>query len=385
MSAPIYLDHHATTPCDPQVLEAMIPWFTERFGNASSRQHAFGREAREATESARREVAGLLNAAPRDVTFTSGATEGLNLLLKGLVQRRPKGPVNLVVSAIEHPAVLDVCEALGRQGVETRRVPVDGSGCVSAEDVAARLDGDTAAVAVMAANNEIGTLQPVGRIGALCRAAGVPLVSDAAQAAGRIPLDVATFGADALVLSGHKLYGPKGIGAVWVRPARPALRIAPLMHGGGHERGLRAGTLAVPLIVGLGRACRIAGEVMAPEALRLAALRDELLALLQAGRPDVQVNGCMTARLANNLNISLPGVQAEELLTACPTLALSSGSACSTDKLAPSHVLEAIGLSRAQVFSSLRFGLGRSTRAEDVSHAAEVVLAYCRAVAGPSR
>jgi cysteine desulfurase len=381
MPAPIYLDHHATTPCDPQVLEAMIPWFTERFGNASSRQHMYGRDARIATESARREVAALLSASPRDITFTSGATEGLNWLLKGLARRRDDAPVNLVVSAIEHPAVLDVCDALGREGVETRRVPVGLSGVVNPDDVAACLDDQTVAVAVMAANNEIGTVQPIAPIGALCRAAAIPLVCDAAQAAGRIPIDVAQFGADAIVLSAHKLYGPKGVGAVWVRPTRPARGIAPLMHGGGHERGLRAGTLAVPLLVGMGRACVIAKDLMPTEWVRLGALRDTLLNVLRVGRPDLRVNGSMTERLANNLNISLPGIQAEELLAACSaTIALSSGSACSTDKLAPSHVLQAIGLERAQVFSSLRFGLGRSTSEQEVALAARTILAYCEKV-----
>ncbi|MGB0591683.1 MAG: cysteine desulfurase family protein [Myxococcota bacterium] len=381
MPAPIYLDHHATTPCDAEVLEAMLPWFTERFGNASSRQHSYGRDARIATEIARREVASLLSASPRDITFTSGATEGLNWLLKGLVQRRESPSVNVVVSSIEHPAVLDVCDTLERDGVEVRRVPVPHTGIVDPEEVAAHLDPCTAAVAVMAANNEIGTLQPIAAIGERCREHGAPLVCDAAQAGGRIPIDVATFGADALVLSGHKLYGPKGVGAVWVRPRRPPHRITPLIDGGGHERGLRAGTLAVPLLVGMGRACALATQVMADEAVRVGALRDTLLELLQAGRPDLQVNGSMTHRLANNLNISLPGIQAEELLTACgAVIALSSGSACSTDKLAPSHVLGALGLEKAQVFSSLRFGLGRGTTHDDVVRAAEVILAYCARV-----
>ena len=381
MSQPIYLDHHATTPCAPEVLEAMLPWFTERFGNASSRQHTYGRDARMATEAARREVAALLSASPRDITFTSGATEGINWLLKGLVASARGETANVVVSAIEHAAVLDVCDALARDGVEVRVVPVAADGLVNPEDVAACLDEATAAVAVMAANNEIGALQPIGEIGALCRAAGAPLVCDAAQAAGQVPIDVAGFGADALVMSSHKLYGPKGVGAVWTRPARPPLRVTPLIHGGGHERGLRGGTLPVPLLIGFGRACALAQETLAAEAVRVAALRDTLLELLRNGCPGLRVNGSMAHRLPNNLNVSLPGVQAEELLTACSEkVALSSGSACSTDKLTASHVLAAIGLEPVHAFSSLRFGLGRETTEADIERAAEVVLAYCTKV-----
>jgi len=377
MSRPIYLDHHATTPCDPRVVEAMTPWFSERCGNAASRQHRAGQQAREATEAARRDVAALLGAAPRDVTFTSGATEGLNMALKGLVATARAAEPNLVVSAIEHPAVLDVCDALEREGVEIRRVPVGASGVVSPDDVAARLDGQTVAAAVMAANNEIGTVQPIAAVGARCREAGVPLVCDAAQAAGRVPIDVADFGADVLVLSAHKLYGPMGIGAVWIRNGRPAVRVRPLIHGGGHERGLRSGTLPVPLVVGFGVACRVAADEMAAEGVRQGALRDDLLARLRAGRPDLHVNGAMDPRLPNSLNVSIPGIQADELLMACTAVALSSGSACSTDSLQPSHVLEAIGLDRALIFSSLRFGLGRSTTAEDIVQAAEAILALC--------
>lgn len=377
MSGPIYLDHHATTPCDPRVLEAMLPFFSERFGNPASRQHRAGRQAREATEAARRQVAALIGAAPRDVTFTSGATEALNLALKGLVPRGREAQVNIVVSAIEHPAVLDVCEALAAEGVEVRHVAVDASGVVSPEAVGALLDDRTVAAAVMAANNEIGTLQPIAEIGALCRQAGVPLVCDAAQAAGIVPIDVTRFGADVLALSAHKLYGPMGIGALWVRGGRPAVRLRPLIHGGGHERGLRSGTLPVPLVVGFGEACRLAREEMGAESARLAALRDDLLARLQAGRPDIRVNGTMAPRLPHNLNVAIPGIQAEELLVSCSSVALSSGSACSTAKLQPSHVLEAIGLDRALVFSSLRFGLGRGTTAEDIERAAEALLALC--------
>ena len=374
MGAPIYLDHHATTPCDARVLDAMLPWFRERFANASSRQHRLGRQAREATEVARRQLATFIQASPRDLTFTSGATEGLNMALKGLVHQEEGRGVNVILSAIEHAAVRDVCEALARRGVELRVAPVGPDGLLDPAEVEARLDDESAFVAVMAANNEIGTIQPVAEIGAICRTAGVPLVCDAAQALGRIPIAVDSFGADVLVFSAHKLYGPKGVGALWVRRTRPALRLRALLHGGGHERGLRAGTLPVPLIVGFGEASAIADELREEEVARLASLRDELLERLRDGRPDLRVNGCMTHRLANNLNVSFPGVQAEELLAQCPELALSSGSACSTDASRPSHVLEALGLSRAQAFSSLRFGLGRDTNAQEITDAASVLL-----------
>ena len=377
MAAPIYLDHHATTPCDPRVVEAMLPWFGERFGNASSRQHRFGREAREACEHARREVAALIGAAPRDITFTSGATEGLNMTLKGLVGTEVGRGANVVVSAIEHAAVLDVCEVLARRGMAIKKIPVDASGVIEPCAVQELMDAGTVAVALMAANNEIGTLQPIAEVGALCREAGVPLICDAAQAAGRIPIDVATFGADVLVLSAHKLYGPKGVGAVWVRRSRPPIRIRPLLHGGGHERGQRAGTLPVPLMVGFGVAAGLAAEEMEEEMQRLGVLRDELLERLRRGRPDLVVNGCMERRLANNLNVSLPGIQADRLIEACPSVALSSGSACATDQLAPSHVLEALGYDGARVYASLRFGLGRTTRQEDIARAAEAILALC--------
>jgi cysteine desulfurase len=364
----IYLDHHATTPVDPAVAEAMRPYLEERFGNAGQ-GHAYGREAAAGVASARESIAALLGAEAREIVLTSGATESNNLALLGAARTLGRG--HIVVSAIEHASVLEPARALEREGFGLSVVGVPADGIVRVPDVADQLREDTILVSVMAANNEIGTLQPVAPIGALCRTRGLVFHCDAAQAAGRIPIDVAAWGADLVSLSGHKLYGPQGVGALYVRRGGPGPRprLTPLVHGGGQEGGLRPGTLNVPGIVGLGEACRLARRVLEPdvdEPGRLRALRDHLLARLEAEVGGIAVNGSLESRLPGNLNVSVVGVEAATLLVAlADRVALSAASACSEALGQGSHVLRALGLPADRVHTALRFGLGRyNTRAE---------------------
>lgn len=381
MDDAIYLDHNATTPLDPRVLEAMLPFLQGEFGNAASRQHAFGRRAWAAIERARQQVASLLGASPEEIVWTSGATESDNLAILGLAAAYPERR-HIVTSAVEHKAVLDPCRHLARLGHALTVLPVDGEGRVDPATLPPALRPDTLLVSVMAANNETGTLQPVAELGRICKERGVLLHCDAAQAAGRIPLDVQSLGIDLLSLSGHKLHGPKGVGALWLRSKRPRVRCQPLLHGGGHERGLRSGSLDVPAIVGLGAACAIARQEMAEEAVRVAALRDRLWAALQAGlegQGGVVRNGHALHCLPNTLNVRFPGLSAEGLLRSFgDVLAVSSGSACTTASLEPSHVLRAMGLSDDDAFASLRFSLGRFTSEEQIDRAAALVVAAVR-------
>ncbi len=362
----IYMDNNATTRTDPRVVEAMLPYFTERYGNAASLTHAFGREADEAVEQARGQVAALLGAHPREIVFTSGATESNNLALKGVAAMyRPKGD-NLVTVATEHKAVLDPIRRLEREGLHVTILPVDAFGRVSVEQVAQALTPRTILVSVMAANNEIGTLQPIREIGRLCKERGVLFHSDAAQAAGKVPLDVEEMGVDLLSVSAHKMYGPKGVGALYVRRRDPRVRLEPQMDGGGQERGLRSGTSNVPAIVGFGVACELCRQEMAGEARRLTELRGQLLGGIQDELSDVTLNGHPTVRLPGNLNFSFAGVKGEALLMALRDVALSSGSACTTASLEPSYVLKALGLDDELAHASIRFGLGRFNTAEEV-------------------
>lgn len=364
--APPYFDGHATTPCDPRVVEAMLPFFTERFGNAASRQHAFGWAAREAVDTARGEVAALIGARPKDVVFTSGATESNNLaILGGADAMRARGR-HIVTVATEHAAVLDVCAALEGRGWEVTRLPVDRDGLVDPARLEAALRSDTALVSVMAANNEIGVLQPLEAIGRMTQARGVLFHTDAAQAAGKVPIDVEALRVDLLSLTAHKMYGPKGVGGLYVRRRGPAAGLAPILHGGGHERGLRPGTLNVPAIVGFGAAARLCRDGMAGEAAALGALRDRLLAGLRERIAGLLVNGSMTARLPHSLNVTLPGMDGGRLLMGLTDVAVSSGAACSSASAAPSHVLLALGLTEDLAKASLRFGLIRGTTAESV-------------------
>jgi cysteine desulfurase len=366
----IYLDYQATTPLDPRVLEAMLPYLTERFGNAASAAHAFGWEAEAAVKVARGQVATALNAHPDEIVWTSGATEAINLAIKGVAEAAHGR--HLVTLATEHPAVLDTCRALEARGFAVTYLPVDEQGVVEPAAVAAALRTDTCLVSVAHANNEIGTVQDIAAIGKLVRAAGALFHVDAAQTFGKLPIDVAEI--DLLSLSAHKLYGPKGVGALYVRRRNPRVRLASQIHGGGHQRGMRSGTLNVPGIVGLGVATELAMAEMATEAPRLAALRDRLWQRLQV-LEHVKLNGHPARRLPGNLNVSFAQAPADAVLARLPELALSSGAACSSASLEPSHVLRAIGVPDELAKCTLRFGLGRPTTAEDIEAVADAVIA----------
>jgi len=368
---PIYLDYLSTTPVDPRVLEAMLPFFTRHFGNPSSATHAYGWAAREAVEGARAQVAGLIGAVPQEIVFTSGATEANNLALKGAAEFHRSRASHLLTCATEHKAVLDACRRLEGQGFRVDYLPVDRRGQVDLGQLEAAITGETILLSLMAANNEIGTLHPLERIGALARERGVLWHCDAAQAAGKVPLDVEKLGVDLLAISGHKLYGPKGVGALYVR-RRPRARLLPLLDGGGQERGLRAGTLNVPGIVGLGMACELARRELEEESRRLKHLRQRLWQRLSGSLDGLEVNGHPEERLPGNLHLSFAGVDGAELLLALPELALSSGSACTSGSAEPSHVLKAIGQSLP---ASLRFGLGRFNTEIEIDTAADLVAA----------
>jgi cysteine desulfurase len=378
----IYLDHHATTPVDPAVVAAMLPYLTEKFGNPSSRQHAFGQEAHAAVEEARAHVARLVGAEPADIVFTSGATESNNLAVRGVARAAGSRGRHLVTTAIEHPAVLEPCRTLEREGFEVTVVGVSADGVVSTGDVERALRADTALVSVMAANNEIGTIQPVAAIGRLCRERGIPFHSDAVQAIGRVAADVEDWSTDLVSLSAHKMYGPKGVGALYVRRSRrPRLRLQAQAEGGGQEKGLRSGTLNVPGIVGFGEAARLAAEALAAgEAERVASLRDRLLSGLRARLPGVDVNGSMDHRLPGNLHVSLARAEAETLILSLGgRIAISSGAACAEAGGKGSHVLRALGLADDRVYTSLRFGIGRFNDAREIDTAVEELAAAVEA------
>ena len=376
---PVYLDHHATTPVDARVLDAMLPYFTERFGNAANRHYRQGWEADAAVEEARGQVAALLGARTREIVFTSGATEANNLGIVGACRALKDRGRHVVTAATEHKSVLDTCRALEGDGWRVTVLPVDREGLVDPSLVADALTPETALVSVMAANNEIGVLQPVAEIGALCRARGVVFHSDAVQAVGKVPFEVESTQVDLASITAHKIYGPKGVGALYVRRGRPRVELEPLVHGGGQERGLRSGTLNVPGIVGFGAAAAIAAAGREAEAARVGALRDRLLAGLQRELDGVQVNGSLTARLPHNLHVSFAWVDGEALITSVvEQVAISSGSACASGSQEPSHVLKALGLGRDAAWGSIRFGLGRATVEADVDLAVAVVSAAVR-------
>ncbi|MBM3806819.1 MAG: aminotransferase class V-fold PLP-dependent enzyme [Acidimicrobiia bacterium] len=364
----IYLDHHATTPVDARVLEAMLPFFTEKFGNAASRQHRFGWDANDAVERARKQVAALIGAGSKDVVFTSGATEANNLAIKGAARARTDRD-HLVTIATEHTAVLDPIARLEKDGWRVTVLPVTRDGLVDVGVVARAITERTALVSVMAANNEIGVLQPLKEVAAAAHAKGAWVHTDAVQAAGKVPFNVDEVNVDFASVSAHKVYGPKGVGALYVRRKRVA--IAAEIDGGGHERGMRSGTLNVPGIVGLGAAAEIARQEMPAEATRSAQLRDRLLDRLRAATDGVTVNGSLDARLPGNLNVSFDGIDGEALLVGLDDIAVSSGAACTQAE--PSHVLIALGHSKARALASLRFGIGRQTTAADIDHAASKV------------
>jgi cysteine desulfurase len=376
---PIYLDNNSSTPCDPRVLEAMLPFFSELYGNPSSRHHVFGRQAREAVDTARQQVADLIGAYSREIIFTSGATESNNLALKGVAgMYRPQGD-HIVTVATEHKAVLDPCRRLQRQGFRLTVLPVDRFGQVTVEQVAEVLSDKTILVSVMAANNEVGTLQPLRAIGRLCKEQGVLFHTDAAQAAGKIPLDVEDLGVDLLSLSAHKMYGPKGAAALYVRSRGPHVRLDPILDGGGHERGLRSGTLAVPGIIGMGRACTLARENLAAEGQKLARLRDRLQEGILAELAEVYLNGHPRERLPGTLNLSFAQVDGQGLLMSLTNVAVSSGSACTSADPEPSYVLRAMGVEDELAQSSIRFSLGRFNTEKEVEQVIpEVVQAVQR-------
>ncbi len=372
---PVYLDHHATTPVDPQVLQAMLPFFNQVFGNASSRQHRYGWQAEEAVDRARQQVATFVGARAKEIVFTSGATEANNLAIRGAVQARRARGNHVVTVATEHHAVLDTCRWLEDEGCRVTVLPVERDGLVDPDRFAAALTDQTVLASVMAANNEIGVLQPIGALSRVCRARGVWLHTDAVQAAGRVPFDVDSAGADLVSITAHKMYGPKGVGALYLRRAS-RVELAPLFTGGGQERGLRPGTLNVPGIVGFGAAAELCGHELAAEGPRVAALRDRLLAALQRGLEAVTVNGSMTARLPHNLHVSFAGVDGDALMTGlADDVAASSGSACASGSREPSHVVKALGLGAAESWGAVRFGLGRGTTEADVDFAADRVVA----------
>jgi cysteine desulfurase len=379
---PVYLDYHATTPVDPRVLDAMLPFFSERFGNPASRQHAWGWDADKAVDTARGQIAALLNASPQEIIFTSGASESNNLALKGAAEALRGRGRHIVTVATEHKSVLDSCKRLAGCGFEVTVLGVQPDGLLDLDRLRDALTPGTILVSVMAANNEIGTLQPLEAIGAIAHERGALLHSDAAQAAGKIPIDVRAMNIDLLSLTGHKLYGPKGAGALFVARQKPKLALAPQIDGGGHEQGVRSGTLNVPGIAGLGRAVEICRQEMASESARLRALRDRLLDGLRARAGGVTVNGTLERRLPHNLHVSFEGVEGEALLMAIGDLAVSTGSACSSGSQAPSHVLQAIGAVRDGGGASIRFGLGRRTTPEEIDFAIERVATVVSSLRG---
>ena len=365
----IYLDNQATTACDSRVMAAMLPWFTSQFGNPHSAEHAMGRAAEDAVEAARAEMAALIGAEPREIVFTSGATESNNIAIKGAARFARDGARRRVVTlATEHKCVLESVRDLHAEGFEPVILPVNPDGLLDMEHLAAALQTPTLLVSVMAANNETGVIQNIAAIAALARQNGALFHTDAAQAVGKIPLDMAAMGIDLASVSSHKFYGPKGVGALYVR-RRPRVRVAPLFSGGGQERGLRSGTLAAPLIVGFGVACRLAAAEMVEENARVGALRDRMLARLQADVPGLVLNGHPGQRLAGNLNVTFPAVAATELMAALPDLCVSTGSACSSAEIETSYVLRAMGLHVDAAARTLRIGIGRFTSAADIDAA----------------
>jgi cysteine desulfurase len=373
VTPPIYLDNHATTRADPRVVEAMLPYFTTTYGNPASVSHRFGWDAAAAVDRAREQVATLIGAESKEVVFTSGATEANNLAIKGALAHLKRKGNHLVTAATEHRAVLDPMKRLAREGWDLTVIPCDEHGMVPAEAVEAALTDRTILVSVMAANNEVGTLNPIGAIGQLCHARGVLFHTDATQAVGKVPLDVRQEAIDLLSLSAHKFHGPKGIGALYVRRRDPLVRLTPLLDGGGHERGLRSGTIAVPLVVGLGEASDLARRERPEESARLRGLRERLHAGLAARVEAIVLNGHPTLRLPGNLNLSFAYVDGEALMMAMRDVAVSSGSACTSANPEPSHVLTAMGRDEDMARASLRFGLGRFTTAEEIDFAVDAV------------
>ncbi len=374
MKLPIYMDYHATTPMDPRVFEAMKPYFMETFGNSASRNHSFGWVAEEAVEKSRKQIADLIGANPKEVVFTSGATESNNLAIKGVAEMYAEKGNHMITAATEHKAVLDTCKHLEKKGIRVTYLPVQTNGLVDLEMLKDAITDKTILISIMYANNEIGVLQPIAEIGKLAKSKGVLLHTDATQAVGKVPVNVIKDNIDLMSLSGHKMYGPKGAGALYVRRKSPRVQITAQMDGGGHERGMRSGTLNVPGIVGLGEACAICNAEMPEESKRMAHLRDKLRSKLEAELDEVFINGTMEHRLPNNLNISFAYVEGESLLMGINDIAVSSGSACTSATLEPSYVLKALGAGDDLAHSSIRFGLGRFNTEAEVDYVAAKVI-----------
>ena len=374
MKLPIYMDNQATTPCDPRVVDAMIPYLADHFGNASSRNHAFGWTAEEAVETSREQIAELIGASAKEIVFTSGATESDNMALKGAFEFYARKGKHIITAPTEHKAVIDTARWLERQGAEITWLPVNDDGTISPDELKKAIRPDTVLVSLMHGNNEIGTINPIGEYGAICREAGVLFHTDAAQTVGKVPIDVNEMKIDLLSMSGHKMYGPKGIGALYVRRKNPRVRIAPQLHGGGHERGMRSGTLPVHQIVGLGKAAELCRLELPEEMKRTKALRDRLLEKVSAGVPEILINGHEDDHLPGNVNISFTFVEGESLLMALRDVAVSSGSACTSASLEPSYVLRSIGLDDENAHSSIRFGLGRFNTEGEVDYVADLVI-----------
>ncbi len=371
---PLYFDNNATTPCDPRVVDAMVPYLYEQPGNPASRSHAYGWEAREAVELAREQVASLIGAKPKEIVFTSGATESDNLAIKGVARYNAKKGKHIITVATEHKAILDSCHALEREGFEVTYLEVDAEGLISLDALRDAIRPDTTLVSIMFANNEIGVVQPVAEIGAICRERGVLFHCDAVQALAYMPIDVAAMKIDLLSISAHKMYGPKGIGALYVRRGRPRVRIQPIIDGGGHERGMRSGTLATHQIVGLGKAAELAQEDIANGGVeKIQALRDRLWTGLQANLDELFLNGSWEHRLPNNLNVSFAYVEGEAMMMGIKQIACSSGSACTSASLEPSYVLRAMGVDVELAHTSIRFGLGRFNTEAEVDYALELI------------
>ena len=365
---PIYMDNHATTPVDPRVVDAMLPYFTEKFGNAASRNHSFGWAGEEAIEIARAQIASLIGATPKEIIFTSGATESDNLMIKGVAEMYREKGNHIITQAIEHKAVLDTCKRLEKYGYEVTYLPVQKDGRVDPEDVRKAITPKTILITIMYANNEIGIINPIQEIGKIAKEHGIIFAVDGVQAVGKVPVDVQKDNIDLLAISGHKIYGPKGVGALYVRRRNPRVQLSAIIDGGGHERGMRSGTLNVTGIIGLGKACELAQQEMAQEGERLRGLRDRLRAGLEAKLDEVFVNGSWEHRLPNNLNMSFAYVEGESLLMGINDVAVSSGSACTSATLEPSYVLKALGVGEDLAHTSIRFGLGRFNTQEEVDY-----------------
>lgn len=380
---PVYMDHHATTPVDPRVLETMLPYFMEHFGNAASIDHEYGAEAGRAVETARQQIASLINAKPDEIIFTSGATESNNLAILGAAERYADRGNHIITCVTEHKAVLDPCQYLERKGWRVTYLPVDQYGLVYPETLLREITSDTVLISIMTANNEIGTIAPVEEIGRIAREHEVLFHTDSTQAVGKIPMDVQDMNIDMLSLSAHKMYGPKGVGALYVSKRRPRVRLAEQIHGGGHERRMRSGTLNVPGIVGLGKAVELCGQEMESEAKRLRELRDSLWTGLQNELEDVELNGHPEQRLPHNLSLAIPGVESHTLLVQLKhEVSISTGSACTTAEVEPSHVILALGYGEERAHYSLRLGLGRESNHADVNFVVEQLCECAKRVKG---